>query len=421
MKILELRAENFRRLKAVSIRPNGDLVQITGRNGSGKTSTLDAIWVAVRGRAAAPPEPIRRGEEEARITLDLGELVIQRGFKRDKAGDVTQSLKVTRADGSAITKSPQAVLDSFVGALSFDPLAFARAKPSEQFDHLKVLVPGFDFDANAAERKRLFDERTDTNRLSKRDRASAQNIALPAGPKPAPVNVTGLLDELTRIGDHNAQAERIDIKRNAIRDEAERKRDEAERLRARATSLEKEADALDEKLASVELAQKPREDAGPIRAKLGQAETTKGIISLFDARESLENKAAAQEAKARDLTQKIDDLDAVKAIAIEKAKMPVDGLGLGDGLVTLNGLPFQQASDAEQLRTSVAIAMALNPQLRVIRVHEGSLLDSKSLGMLAAMAGSRDMQIWIEAVDESGEVGFYLEDGALAAVDGEKV
>ena len=38
MKIIELRAENIKRLVAVTIKPDGNMVEITGRNGHGKTS-----------------------------------------------------------------------------------------------------------------------------------------------------------------------------------------------------------------------------------------------------------------------------------------------------------------------------------------------------------------------------------------------
>ncbi|MGI9420342.1 MAG: hypothetical protein ACR2RA_21165, partial [Geminicoccaceae bacterium] len=71
---------------------------------------------------------------------------------------------------------------------------------------------------------------------------------------------------------------------------------------------------------------------------------------------------------------------------IEAVKMPIDGLGLGDGVVTLNGIPFDQVSTAEQMRTSVALAMAANPTLKVIRIKDGSLLDDDSLAMIAGMA-----------------------------------
>lgn len=82
MKIISLQAENVKRLTAVTITPDGNLVQITGKNGQGKTSVLDAIWWALEGAANIQAEPIRKGAEEARIRLDLGEYVVTRTFTR---------------------------------------------------------------------------------------------------------------------------------------------------------------------------------------------------------------------------------------------------------------------------------------------------------------------------------------------------
>jgi hypothetical protein len=55
--------------------------------------------------------------------------------------------------------------------------------------------------------------------------------------------------------------------------------------------------------------------------------------------------------------------------------MPIDGLSLESGRVMFNGIPLDQGSSAEQLRVSTAIAMSSNPELRVIRIKDGSLLD----------------------------------------------
>jgi hypothetical protein len=104
-----------------------------------------------------------------------------------------------------------------------------------------------------------------------------------------------------------------------------------------------------------------------------------------------------------------------KRDAIAAAEMPVGGLGFGSGEVLLNGLPFEQASDAEQLRASTAIAMAANPKLRVIRIRDGSLLDEGGLSLLADWAKERDYQVWIERVDTSGKHGIVLEDGHVKA------
>ncbi len=43
MKIVQLNAENFKRLKAVEITPTGALVEITGKNEAGKSSELERV------------------------------------------------------------------------------------------------------------------------------------------------------------------------------------------------------------------------------------------------------------------------------------------------------------------------------------------------------------------------------------------
>ncbi len=107
MRILELRAENFARLRAIEIRPDGHLVQITGANDEGKSSTLNAIWACLKGRSAAPPVPIRKGCEQATLRVSLGrdsvEMTVTRTFRHDKHGDLTTDIKVTMG-GKVVTR-----------------------------------------------------------------------------------------------------------------------------------------------------------------------------------------------------------------------------------------------------------------------------------------------------------------------------
>jgi hypothetical protein len=121
------------------------------------------------------------------------------------------------------------------------------------------------------------------------------------------------------------------------------------------------------------------------------------------------------------LTATIDAKRKAIGEAIARAKMPVPGLGFAEGIVTYNGLPLNQASGAEQLAISFAIAKAANPTLRVVLIRDASLLDAESLAQLAEMAKDGDYQIWLERVDTSGQVGFYIEDGMVVAHNGEPV
>lgn len=416
MRIIELRAENFKRLRAVNIRPDGGMVEITGANGNGKSSVLDAIWVALKGRSVAGVEPIRKGAERATITLTLGngkvDYVVERKFSRDKHGDLTTDLTVTAGNGAQL-KSPQAVIDGFLGTLAFDPLAFARADKKAQFETLKRFVTGFDFGANAAAREQAFSQRTDVNRDAKRERAAAASIDLPPGPKPKPVDVAAKIDAIQSAADFNSRRATIVAERARIAALIDTKLDEAERLRARATTLEQEAADARKRIDDAP-AVPDAVDVAALRQEVADAERIKGVIALFDNRERHEQAARKLEAEAGALTEAIDECDSLRGQAIAHAKMPVDGLDLGDGEVLYRGVPFANASHAEKLIVSCSIGMAENPELRILRSYEGNTLDSKSLGVIAAMAKSRDYQVFLERVDETGKVGFVIVDGMVA-------
>jgi hypothetical protein len=63
--------------------------------------------------------------------------------------------------------------------------------------------------------------------------------------------------------------------------------------------------------------------------------------------------------------------------------------------------------------------MANNNKVRVMRIKDGSLLDEDSLAVVAEMAHAHDFQVWIESVETSGNVGIYMEDGEVKAVNPE--
>ena len=72
--IVGLEVSNVKRISAVSIHPDGSLIIIGGKNAQGKSSTLDAIEMALGGAGAIPPDPIRHGARKGRVVVDLGEL-----------------------------------------------------------------------------------------------------------------------------------------------------------------------------------------------------------------------------------------------------------------------------------------------------------------------------------------------------------
>ena len=437
MKIVSLQAEGIKRIKAVHITPDGSsVVEITGKNRQGKTSILDAIFWAIADARHIQDVPINRDAEKAFIKLDLGRLKITRKFARKEDGDYTTQLKVENEDGAL--KSPQAILDALVSGLSFDPIAFASMKPEAQFDAVRRFVPAFDFVAMAEANKKDFADRTNINRRAKELRTQAEGITfetVAGGAK----DETALVAKLETAGQHNADIERRRANREqAARDIADKKR-EAQACLDQDDEIKAQIDALITKREQLNAqAQAFAQEANELQAKLDAAGDLPAPIDTAEVREQieaarahnarltrateaakrkadLERDAKAEEDKSAALTKAMETRDKEKLAAIKAAKMPVDGLSFGDGCVLMNGLPFDQASDAEQLEASIAIAAAMNPRLRVLRVRDGSKLDSDAMAALGKFAEQHDMQVWIETV-QSGRVGaVVIEDGMVKA------
>lgn len=473
MKIIKFSAANIKRLVAIEITPDGNMVEIVGRNGAGKTSVLDAIWWAICGAGVVQDDPIRHGQERAFVRLDLGELIVQRTFTRtDGDPPYTTRLTVTTGDGRRFAAAQTTVLDTMLNAISFDPLMFANAKGGEQYDMLRTFVPAVDFVSIDRAHEKDFEARREVNAAARQARAVAAEIAAKVPddlPADAP-DEKAIAEELTNAAKATAALDRRRRARGRRQDTlalataavAALDADEKAARGAHATEFDKilrtiasEIQRLEGELAALQGDRRALVDGYPAtlatlqeqqaeHRKSLEAEVTTlsdaieadGVIPddpdvteiskrLSDARAISEGirtrtehramvaRAETLEAEAQVLTDGMDKRQLEKEEQIAAAGMPVQGIGLGNGIVTLDGVPFSQASDAQRLRTSIAIAMAANPKLRVIRVRDGSLLDSEGMRLLAAMAEEKDCQVWIERVGDDPDHGFIIEDGAL--------
>ena len=134
--------------------------------------------------------------------------------------------------GNRHTRRGEMLEPEALGAYAFDPLAFAKAEPRKQYDILKGFVSDFDFDANAGERKKAFDARTDVNRRAASSKAAAEAIQLPPGPCPKAVDVSAVLAQINEAATHNASIETVNARKAALlREAAEHAGDEKQPCR----------------------------------------------------------------------------------------------------------------------------------------------------------------------------------------------
>lgn len=418
MRIISLEADNFKRLRAISITPTSNVVEITGENGEGKTSTLDAIWAALGGAGAAPAKPIHTGAKQAEIRVVLGDggepkYNITRRFRLKDGVPFTTDLTVESADGARFDKA-QGVLNAMLGDFCFDLDAFMGLKDEEQITVLRRFVPDVDFDVIRGLNKRDYDMRTDVNRKAKEARAQAEAIPLPPeGPAPERVDIAALEDRLAQAATVNADIAQRSAGRENAKARIDQITNEIERLR-------EEQEGLEAKLAAAAPLPTPV-DTVQVQADLVAGRAANAAADAAARRFELITLAETHEAESKRLTAAMEDRETGAAKAVQAAKMPIEGLGFGDGFVTLNGEPFRQASMAQKVRASLAIAAAMNPRLRVARIADGSLLDKKSWALLEAFAAENDLQVWIETVDAKGPAAIMIEDGGVVAAVREDV
>lgn len=408
MKITQLKAENVKRLKAVEITPDGSIVQISGRNGAGKTSVLDSIAYALGGKDTICDAPIRRGEEKAKIVCELDDLIVTRTFTA--AGG---ALTVTNKEGAKYP-SPQAMLDKLVGKLSFDPLAFSRMNARQQADTLKSLV-GLDFSSIDNHRRAAFDQRTEFNRVVKQLEGQIAGMVECSDVPAEEISVAELVNDLRDAEQVNATIDGVEREHSSQVQFLESIEKQIERLEKELADARKRAEHQRGIIGqtAAKLLTLRRYDVAPIQQKIADADGVNSKVRATKARLKLIEQLATATADAQKLTLRITNLDAQKEAALSEANFPVSGLSFDDNGVLFNTVPFDQASSAEQLRISVAIGLAMNPKLRVILIRDGSLLDSESLQLVGEMAEAHDAQVWIERVSDSGGVGIVIEDGMV--------
>lgn len=427
LRIIRLQANNVLRLTAIDLHPDGQTVVLGGENGAGKTSVLNAIAYLLGGKSALPPMPLRRGEERGSIEVDLGDLIARRTFTANGGGTLT----VRNREG-AVYPSPQAILDKLVGDLSFDPLAFTRMDGHAQAEMLRRLT-GVDFDDLDATRAEIYVARTEAGRELRAMEGQLAGSPEPPGAEDVPdteVSVAELTEQLLltqRIRQANetarqqasgmtnkasvagAAATKASDRVDQLREELKEAEHAASAARIVYLALERDAEAaakLANALVDPELA--------PIEASLRGAEELNRRVRAAVQRRQLAAQAGDKRTEVDSLTAAIGEVDAEKEAMLAAAPFPVEGLGFDvEGGVTLNGIPFEQASATEQLMVSLAMGAALNPRLRVLLVRDASLLTPKNRAVLIAWCERVGMQGWIEMAGESGEVTVVIEDGAV--------
>lgn len=423
--IIRLTVSNLLRISAATVTPDGEpLVIVAGKNQQGKSSLLQSIAIALSGKDL-PAEPIKRGQASASVILETDDLIVTRTFSQTGG----QKLEVRDKDGRKIT-SPQTKLDSLFSRTTFDPLSFANMEPAGQATTIRKIA-GLDFTAELAQRAEIFAKRTEVGRDLKAASARRDGIHRDTSAPQAEISVASLAEQLERARETNRTnaerrqgiergAEAVDRFAAAVAS-AEVAVEECEReLKAARHRLEESrselATARDKFLAEEKEVQALEDvETTALREQMQTAESTNEKVRANAQWRTEHEHVTRLQGQQATLTGQIEAIDKKIEVATGKAKFPIEGLAFNDAGVTFNGIAFEQASSAEKIRVSIAIACALNPNLRVMLIRDGSLLDEDSVALIAKYAAEQGAQVFMECVGDREDATVVIEDGAVAS------
>lgn len=400
VKITQLQAENFKRVKAVQIAPteNG-LTVLGGNNNQGKTSVLDSIAWALGGDRFRPSEPVRDGSAippHITVTLSNG-LTVERSGK-------SGTLKVTDPEGR---KSGQQLLNSFVETFALDLPRFLVAGPKDKAQTvLNIIGVGDQLQEMELKEKSIYNDRTAVGRIRDQKQKHAQDLPWWDGMPDEIISASELITQQQAILAKNGENQRKRQNVVQIAVALDQARAELEQLQKRVASLEDSyaiasRDAQDLQDESTEELEKNLRDIDAINAKV--RENQQKLHAQAEADEYTNQYDA--------LTEQIEQLRREKLALMNGVKMPLPGLMVENGELIYKGQKWDGMSGSDQLKVGTAIVRALKPACGFVLVDKLEQMDLDTMREFGAWCEAEGIQVIATRVSTGDECSVYIEDG----------
>lgn len=421
MKISHLTIRNILGISDLELSPGG-FTEISGQNGTGKTSVLEAIKSTLNGGHDATL--LRKGADKGEVVL-----VLDDGTELSKTVTATGSTTAVRRDGKKQAR-PGEVIKALTDALSVNPVDFLLAPKKER---VRVLLEAMPLEADVKHlaeltglevkpapglhalhviqqvHSQVYDARTGTNRAVKEKAATINQLE--AAVPPMPSGVEGSEAELeaqvnAAIAAQNTTLARIDAKLTGLRADTHQK---IEAIRAQAQA---DIDAAKASLAEQEArATAARDKANtacaeavvPLRQQLAVIRNDREAAGrrkqTLDTIETMRTELATLQAEAASQTSALDAIEEYKAQLL--AALPIPGLEVIDGEVYRDGVPFDRLNTAQQVSIAVEVAKLRAADLGVICVDRIECLDTATLEEFRASALESGLQLFVTRVSDS--------------------
>jgi DNA repair exonuclease SbcCD ATPase subunit len=428
IKVLSLVVENFKNIEKTEVDFAGRSATIIGKNGAGKSSLIQAICSPIDSNYI-PAKPVKKGEERGSIELTIGgslhgeEETYTLGLhfsEKHKKGRIT----VTNGEGEKVNGGKQFISD-IVGNIGFDIQEFIKlgvtssgsiSKPGtqEQIEILKKLMPKdvlkqmHDLDK---EFKDVYEARADVNRDISHAKSKLEGHDFSQDELERyneVVDTDGIVSKMTNIEKELEKYNKVFSTVDSLLDSIPLKQERLALLEEKVEALHAEITADIDKLdkGEVWLGKKTKPSIEAMNIELSNANIhnnkVKEVKSLQDSQIAIRLLQENSEAN----TERLDKIKREKKQIFTSSPLPVKGLTFDEEGIYFKGLPFVEGQHPSSTIISIGakIGMALNPNLRMLVIKDGSLLDKKTLKWLVTQCEKENYQLFVEMVADNEEV-----------------
>jgi len=425
--ILRAETKNFKNIELNTIDIAGRSMIIAGKNGTGKSSLIQSLLSPINSNYV-PLEPIKKGEESGHTEITIGGYANGEHVKYNVGYYFSQEHKrgrLTLSDktGAKIKGGEKGILDSIIGNISFDIMDFIAmgqtktGKPSkdgvrEQIEILKGLMPDEDLKKLADldfEKTKKYDERTEINRSIKFKESSIdkssftiEDIEKYSEEKSA----ASIAESITKARAYNESFDAARTFVDSYEATEKVKLGRIEEIKAELAKAETELTELKDKKTKADkfFAKDPkRKDIEALNKSLNNISEHNTKHNEIKALEVLKEEVVKEKEEAEVLSTRLKEIDSEKKIVFKTSKMPIKGLAFNDESVTFRDLPLSEGNipKSQLIAIGLKVGMALNPNLRLLVIRDGSLLDEDTMKYILKTCEKNNYQLLIEVVDSN--------------------
>lgn len=427
LRSIQLIVENFKKLRNTTIDIGGKSLMFVGPNESGKSTLIQAMMSPMNSKLL-PSEPITKGEDHARISHTIGGIL--NGEPKTYIMDIYFTKKdskgrlVIRNEHGEELKSPATLIKTIIGAVSFDVTQWLKDPSDKKLKTIKALTGrGQEIDQKTAEiklekesLKKIKDRADELDAILSNHGFSAEEVDKYS----TKIDILPLQNAMSSVSQQQQQWNNVKAQADGFAStvatcsvtigsanvEILRLQAEIERQKEIIAKANADSEIANSNItiANQWLNDNPAPSAEDLNKQINDAiahnEKFNSIGQLqVHQRELLKCRENVEVKKGL-----ISTLEDSRTDIISKSQLPIPGLSFDDETLYLDGLPLEegQVNTARLWDVGVEVAMALNPNLKIIFLHDANVFDKKHLQAIIQKVEARGYMVVAEFVSFEG-------------------